>query len=54
METDEDYIPFGKEWEKELMKLPKKFIIDMYRKVCINNQKKQSLIDEFKIILQIK
>ena len=45
METDEDYIPFGKEWEKELMKLPKRVIIDMYRKVCIKNQKNKLLIN---------
>lgn len=29
-----DYIPYGPEWEKELMKLPKKFLIDRYREVC--------------------
>lgn len=29
-----DYIPYGPEWEKKLMKLPKKFIIDRYRVVC--------------------
>lgn len=29
---DQNYIPFGPEWEKELMKTPKKFIIDQYRK----------------------
>jgi hypothetical protein len=28
------YEPFGEEWEAELMKLPKKFIIELYRKVC--------------------
>jgi hypothetical protein len=32
---NEDYEPFGPEWEKELMKLPKKFIIDLYRKAAI-------------------
>lgn len=31
---DLDYIPFGPEWEKVLMKLPKKFIINQYRKAC--------------------
>jgi phage-related minor tail protein len=26
-----DYLPYGKEWEKEMMKVPKKYIIDMVR-----------------------
>jgi hypothetical protein len=30
----EDYEPFGHEWEKALMKLPKAFIIELYRKQC--------------------
>lgn len=29
---NKDYIPYGKEWEKELMKLPKKFLIELLRK----------------------
>jgi len=28
----ENYIPYGVEWEKELMKCPKKFLIDMLKK----------------------
>jgi len=31
---NDDYVPFGPEWEAALMKTPKKFIIDQYRKVC--------------------
>ena len=31
MEAKENYQLFGKEWEKELMKLPKTTIISMYR-----------------------
>lgn len=27
-----DYVPFGPEWEKEMMKLPKQILIDMFRK----------------------
>lgn len=44
----ENFIPFGPEWEKEMMKLPKKVIIDMFRTKCIevqnlkNEQEKES------------
>lgn len=31
---EKDFIPYGPEWEKELMKLPKKFLIDRYREAC--------------------
>lgn len=34
----DDYIPFGEEWEKEIMKMPKKYIIGMYRANCIRNK----------------
>jgi hypothetical protein len=41
--TETDYEPFGPEWIKEVMKLPKKFIItDLYKPLCI---KLQSLDD---------
>lgn len=30
-EPPKEYLPYGKEWEKEMMKVPKKFIIDMVR-----------------------
>lgn len=30
----QDFEPFGPEWEKEMMKLPKKAIIDLYRRAC--------------------
>lgn len=29
--NNNDFEPFGPEWEKELMKLPKRFIIEQYR-----------------------
>lgn len=32
---EENYVRFGSEWEKELMKSPKKYIIELYRNVCI-------------------
>lgn len=33
---NENYTPYGKEWEKEMMKLPKKAIIQMLRETCTN------------------
>jgi hypothetical protein len=30
-EPPKDYLPYGKKWEKEMMKVPKKYIIDMVR-----------------------
>ena len=32
------YCPYGEEWKKEIMKLPKKTIVDFYRNVCIKYQ----------------
>jgi hypothetical protein len=29
-----DYEPFGEDWEKELNKLPKKILIEMYKTKC--------------------
>lgn len=37
-ELKDNYIPFGEEWESMMMKMPKKFIIDMHRKKCQENQ----------------
>ena len=31
----EEYKPYGKEWESEIMKLTKQQIVDLYRIVCI-------------------
>jgi len=33
---DKNYIPYGDEWEKELMKLPKKYIIQLLREAKFN------------------
>lgn len=48
--TDENYEPYGEEWEKHLMTLPKKFIINMYRDVCIKLQDKEAEIKELEIM----
>ena len=31
----EDYEPFGPEWEKEMMKLPKRMLVDMLKEKCL-------------------
>ena len=31
----EEYEPYGPEWAKEMMKLPKAMLISMYRKKCL-------------------
>ena len=36
---EEDYIPFGEEWEKSVMRIPKATIVKMYRKVYIEKLK---------------
>lgn len=48
--TDENYEPYGEEWEKHLMTLPKKFIINMYRDVCIKLQDREAEIKELEIM----
>ena len=35
MNGTDNYEPFGKEWETEIMKLPKKIIIDLYVKAVV-------------------
>lgn len=32
--VDENYIPFGDEWEKTVMKHSKKELVSMYKEVC--------------------
>lgn len=43
---EQDYIPYGEEWEAYLMKLPKKFIIDLYRKKCLKYEHLKSTGNE--------
>jgi len=38
---ENDYIPFGEEWEKELMHLNKKQLISLYRKSRVENKEGQ-------------
>jgi hypothetical protein len=34
-ENNNNYIPYGEEWKKEMEKLPKKIIIDLFSKTVI-------------------
>lgn len=34
---DKTYIRYGQEWEKEMMKLPKKLLIELLKKEYIRN-----------------
>jgi hypothetical protein len=34
----EEYEPFGKEWEKEMMRLRKKDLIALFKMTCLENQ----------------
>ena len=45
---DKEFVPFGEEWEAEVMKLPKKVIIGLYRNVCLENNKNIPLDAEVK------
>jgi len=36
--TEQDYTPFGEEWEKEIMKLPKKSIIERLKKSLLSQE----------------
>ena len=44
----EDYIAFGEEWKKEMMKLPKKFLIDMFKDKAIEFESLQAENKELK------
>lgn len=50
-EEKQEYEPFGLQWEKEVMKLPKKHIIDLYRKQCLERKRLEkpatASLDEF-------
>ena len=39
MKDKNKYIPYGIEWENEMMKLPKKFLVDFLKKTCKQNVK---------------
>lgn len=39
--TDDEYIPYGPEWEKELMKTNKKFLIEMIRSIHLKRKESE-------------
>ena len=39
------YIPYGEEWKKEMMKLKKEDIIDMYKNLCIRCANNTVVVD---------
>jgi hypothetical protein len=39
MKDKNKYIPYGIEWENEMMKLPKKFLVDFLKKTFKQNVK---------------
>lgn len=43
---DKEYIPFGEEWEKSVMRLSKASIVKMYRLVCIEKLKLEKKLEE--------
>ncbi len=44
--SNENYIPFGDEWEKAVMKLTKATIVKMYKKVCIEKLKLEDKLEK--------
>ncbi|OQB03950.1 MAG: hypothetical protein BWY21_02124 [Parcubacteria group bacterium ADurb.Bin216] len=46
----DNYEPYGEEWEKHLMTLPKKFIINMYRNLCERYKDKEAEVKELEIM----
>lgn len=50
-ESINDYVPFGPEWEKEVMKLSKANLVQMYRSANIHSQSIEKERDELKLQL---
>lgn len=46
MTKEENYIPYGKEWEQELKKWNKTMLIDFIRKLLIESQLQQNKVEE--------
>lgn len=42
---DKDYVPFGEEWAAYLKKQPKDFLIESYRRVCMENNGLKEIIN---------
>lgn len=46
-EKGQEYIPFGEEWEKSMMRMSKATIVKMYRKVCIEKLQLEEKVKEY-------
>ena len=44
--SNENYIPFGEEWKKAVMKLTKATIVKLYKKVCIEKLKLEDKLEK--------
>ena len=44
MKKEENYVPYGDEWKKELMKTTKSFMVDFIRKLLIKQQELEGKI----------
>ena len=44
--SNENYIPFGDEWEKAVMKLTKATLVKLYKKVCIEKLKLEDKLEK--------
>lgn len=53
MSVPDDYVPFGPEWEREVMKMGKPAIIGMLRSELMNNQTLPDLLEALKNLLPI-
>lgn len=49
--SEDNYIPYGPEWEKEMNKLPKKFLINMIRK---NKEESAKLKEASDVLLMMQ
>ena len=52
MSNQDNYIPFGPEWEKEVSKLPKPALIGMWRKAEMRRQQAEAQLEIAKKALQ--
>lgn len=51
---EEDYIPFGEEWKKDVMKMTKNEIVDLFKKKCIEFNQLDEKIRLLNIVLNRK
>lgn len=52
MPTNQEYVPFGPQWEKAVMKMSKSDIVRMYRQVCLTKINMEEHMDRLEKRLQ--